>query len=386
MAVSQLSEESLISFLKGFDQLYVANKTSSSFDLTLSDLIIHFCCLQSILTSRFVEFVVSNNVVLNVPHYVHVLLTKVVIKTESENKATGWSIGTTISSCQLLGLLRFYKSVFESSDNAYPILHDTCFAHILTSKRAYSKFQSVFDMRISSLINEVESLTSNDEIFRVVLAQLSTINTSSLHGKVPMFSGKLNFSTSSHLNMYRFRNSGFEDVFVCNQHALTAINVETVNLFAVALKILKPVFLHGEQRINTISLLPGDGKISIENYTLESSWIKLLSFCPLKGSTSSSNDTASGNTSLTGLPSSSSSRSSTGVRGMSTLSRLRGFPKPKSGFSNLKDVLKANNLTTSDIIITQGDGPDNCLVYFSPLSSREKFFDFIPEYEHDMFG
>lgn len=282
ISVPAFSADTFCDFLISFDRLYITNKNSSGFSKTLVELIIHFCFLHNSIDSRFLKFICSNTRYIRIPTYLHLLLLKVAISVESKNKSTGWTNGNVRANFSLLESLNLFKSLLvdrnEKDHSELDIFLNTPFAEVKNNP----KFRLSFKALLSDVLNEkIETLAKAESLsdqYEMMLDHFSTFSEIVYKGDFPEFKGYINYDVSPNLGMFRFRNSDYIDIFYVSQLTCQNISLETLNLFAVSLKLFRPRFYQGSDNICTTSFLPGDAELSVEDLSYRDAWEKLLSY------------------------------------------------------------------------------------------------------------
>jgi hypothetical protein len=268
-------------FLNSFDETFRASKTKSTFVSGLAHLCLLFSVLYLSLNSSFVTYIASNHINVRLPVFVHILLTKISCPVRSENKIQAQTKGNVVCISTTEEVIAQLKTLC-SEENTCNVFLNTPFSSICSDTHQRRQFKQHLSLKLQAFETALLlEFGSEDAIFELMLKVLSTTEQVPMKGSesLPVFTGTIPNGVSPYLGIYRFRNSADQDVYYTSQTSCVSLTPETMNLYAVFLKLFKPIFYQDSECLNTATtFLPGDAEFSVERRSQIDAWLKLFSY------------------------------------------------------------------------------------------------------------
>jgi hypothetical protein len=225
---------------------------------------VHLCVLHAVSynihSSDFVKYVVGNSQYLYIPTYTLRILKDIATAVRSKNAIAGWTNGSIEplnSSKEVFGLL-----LDLTRDDWTRVFSGTIFSKICIDGRLYNQFHTELTQTIGSINYETREFTFDGF---VNFLSLSPQYFYTHKGEFPMFKGRLEFSTSGHLGIYRFRNTLFAELYNVNQASCKSLGRDSLDFMCCFLKLYSPSFYSGSTgEISCSTFLPGDVRLSLE--------------------------------------------------------------------------------------------------------------------------
>lgn len=270
-------------FILALNTLFKLNTSRSGIVLSAAKILFLFCVLPVLLSTDFVLYLsgISRNI--RIPQFCYSFLTKISVLTVTNDKSGGMTSGSIVTTSENnLSFIFNYLLSLEDSDLA-KIYTNTLLESVVNSRfelhSLHKSFRNIllpyFVISNSNSSSPVYTLRSKLECYELLLEFLSQFSTVSLTNSVPYFEGLFTLSTSRKIGIYRFRNSGYDDVFLAQQASIvTKLEPFTINYFCTFLVIFKPTFCYvGELNKWDVKLpIPGDLTLSVESLELQTAW------------------------------------------------------------------------------------------------------------------
>lgn len=264
-------------FCHAFTSTYRVLMTSTSLVNVAASLVLLYSAFFIMHSNQFISYIHSRNKKLFCPSFIFPVLDRIIRPVRSKTKVTGWVYGELIHCNQEVGNWAVEEIVTLKSQ--VPLYLESLQGTMLSKVAADAKLSDQFKARIEMLLSNIDSTSSNEDVFELILDSLEVLPEIIYNNddKFEMTYINIEDLFQPHLGIYRYRNLR-DQVYLTQAMSISNVNPNTQDLMACFLKIFSPDFNTSTGDGSAQPIIPGDVLISVENTSLSECWELYLSF------------------------------------------------------------------------------------------------------------